>query len=107
MKTKKLSIKYTRSVCYNWTMIKRNLQPAAHPKAVVQQMEGDHLPGRSTLVVFRARAFYFKTELFSSLLGAKLAHETHACWDHDLLSTQNNCSHCSNLLFFVYFSDLP
>lgn len=56
MKTKKLSIKYTRSVCYNWTMIKRNLQPAAHPKAVVQQMEGDHLPGDDLGWIPRARA---------------------------------------------------
>lgn len=54
MKTKKLSIKYTRSVCYNWTMIKRNLQPAAHPKAVVQQMEGGLLRV-TTSVEFRAR----------------------------------------------------
>lgn len=56
----------------------------------------------TTSVEFRARACYFKTELFSRLLGAKLAHETYACRDHDLLSTQNNCSHCSNLLFFLF-----
>lgn len=58
-------------------------KPSTYSPKVVQQMEGDHL---AASVEFRilsgGRACYFKTELFSRLLGAKLAHETHA-WDHD------------------------
>lgn len=104
MKTKKLSIKYTRSVYYNWTMINGayNLQPGSDPTDGRWPPRGvDCIPDFFT----RAHACYFKTELCSRILGAELAHETHA-WDHDLLSTQNNCSHFLTYYILVTFPNL-